>query len=189
MVLIYIAVGWNAGGMGKLFKPVRMLRSVVDPSSDASTNWRELENYDIVMTFQQNPLLGTGYGHPYLEVIPLPAVNYDLELFCPHNSLLALWAYTGAVGFASLTLLWAGGVYFAMRTYKGSSDPKLRAAALVSFGTVLVYLMQCWGDLGLGTWIGVFTVAPALAMAGKLAVASGQWGAKKAGVPPLRTDS
>jgi hypothetical protein len=183
VVLVYIASGWNNMGLGRFYKPVRMLRSVVDPSSDPSTNWRELENFDIMMTFRQNPLLGTGYGHPYLEIITLPPVNYDLELYCPHNSLLALWAYCGVVGFATLTMLWVVGVYFAMRTYKGSNDPKLRAAALVSFGTVLVYLMQCWGDLGLGTWIGVFTVAPALAIAGKLAVASGQWGAPKGALP------
>jgi hypothetical protein len=179
LVLVYVVIGWKDAGLGRFFKPVRMLRSIVDPSTDPSTNWRELENFDIMMTFRANPLLGSGYGHPYLEVIQLPAVNYDLELFCPHNSLLALWAYCGLVGYATLTMLWAAGVYFAMRTYKGSTDPQFRAAALVSFGTVLVYLVQCWGDLGLGTWIGVFTVAPALAVAGKLAVASGQWGTTK----------
>jgi O-Antigen ligase len=182
LALAYLVVGWRDQGLGRLYKPVRMLRSVVDPSSDSSTNWRELENFDIMMTFRQNPVFGTGYGHPYLEIIQLPPVNYDLELYCPHNSLLALWAYCGLVGFATLTLLWASGVYFAMRTYKGASDPKLRAAALVCFGTVLAYLIQCWGDLGLGTWIGVFTVAPALVMAGKLAAASGQWGPQNADV-------
>jgi hypothetical protein len=183
--LLYVAVGWNDPGYGRLFKPVKMLRSIVDPSSDSSTNWRELENFDILMTFRANPLLGSGYGHPYLEIIQLPPVNYDLELFCPHNSLLALWAYCGLVGYATLTMLWAAGVYFAMRTYKGATDPRLRAAGLVSFGTVLIYLVQCWGDLGLGTWIGVFTVAPALAVAGKLAVASGQWGAPRAPRDPV----
>jgi hypothetical protein len=52
----------------------------------------------------------------------------------------------------------------------------------VSFGAVLIYILQSWGDMGLGSWIGVFTVAPALAMAGKLAVESGGWGRQKAGV-------
>jgi hypothetical protein len=60
----------------------------------------------------------------------------------------------------------------------------LRAAALVCFGTVLIYLVQCWGDLGLGTWIGVFTVAPALAIAGKIAVAAGEWGPKRSSAVP-----
>lgn len=180
IALVYVGMGWNGGG--RLFKPVHMLRSIVDPASDSSTNWRELENYDIIMTFRENPIFGSGYGHPYIEFIQLPPVDYDLELFSPHNSLLGLWAYCGVVGYATLTLLWVVGVYFAMRTYKGSTDPRLRAGALVCFGTVLIYLVQCWGDLGLGTWIGVFTVAPALAMAGKLAVAAGQWTA-----PPKQT--
>jgi O-antigen ligase/polysaccharide polymerase Wzy-like membrane protein len=175
VVAVYIAVGWNYGGLGRTFKPVRMLRSVIDPSTDASTLWRELENYNIIMTFRKNPIFGSGYGHPYDEIIQLPAVNYDLEFYSPHNSLLGLWAYSGVIGYAGLTMLWVVGVYFAMRTYKGSREPRLRAGALVCFGTVLVYLIQCWGDLGLGTWVGVFCVAPALAVAGKLATAAGQW--------------
>jgi hypothetical protein len=182
--LLYVAVGWNYGGMGRLFKPVRMLRSIVDPSTDPSTLWRELENFNIIMTFRKNPIFGSGYGHPYDEIIQMPAVDYDLEYFSPHNSLLGLWAYCGYVGFAGLTLLWVVGVYFAMRTYKGSTDRRLRAAALVCFGTVLIYLVQCWGDLGLGTWIGVFTVAPALAIAGKIAVAAGEWGPKRSSAVP-----
>jgi hypothetical protein len=178
LIVIYLAVGWNSGS--KIFKPVRTLRSIIDPQADSSTLWRELENYDIIMTFRMNPIFGTGYGHPYEEVIELPAVDYDLEKYSPHNSLLGLWAYCGLVGYATLTLLWAGGVYLAIRTYHGSKDPRLRAASLVSFGTVLIYLIQCWGDLGLGTWIGVFTVAPGIAVAGKLAAASGEWTNPKA---------
>jgi hypothetical protein len=182
VIALYLAVGWNAGS--SIFKPVRMLRSVVDPQTDSSSLWRELENYDIIMTFRTSPLFGTGYGHEYLEIIQLPAVEYDLERYAPHNSILGLWAYCGLVGYATLTLLWVVGVYFALRTYRAAKEPSHRAAALVSFGTVLIYLIQCWGDLGLGTWIGVFTVAPALAIAGKLALASGQWGAQKPAQEP-----
>jgi O-antigen ligase len=173
IIALYLLAGWSSNG--RIFKPVRMLRSVVDPQSDSSTNWRELENFDIIMTFRMNPVFGSGYGHGYEEVIQLPAVDYSLERYAPHNSLLGLWAYCGLVGYATLTLLWVVGVYFALRTYYGSKDPRLRAAALVSFGTVLIYLVQCWGDLGLGTWNGIFTVAPALAFGGKLATAAGEW--------------
>ena len=40
---------------------------------------------------------------------------------------------------------------------------------------IVVYLVYCYGDLGLGTWTSVFTVAPAFAIASKLAVTTGAW--------------
>ncbi len=173
---LYVIAGWNSQ-YGKAFKVVRMIRSVVDAKTDASTEWRELENVNIIATFREHQLLGTGFGHPYKEVVVLPSVDYSLEKYIPHNSLLAVWCYTGFVGYAGLTLLWMAGVYFAMRAYYNATTAPLRVAALVSFGAVLVYLLQSWGDLGLASWTGVFMMGCALAMAGKLATASGQWSA------------
>lgn len=176
--LVYIAIGWNGGG--PLFKPVHLLKSVVDAKSDGSSNWRELENFDLRQTLKANPLFGTGYGHGYYEIIKLPEVNYDLEVYCPHNSLLGVWAYSGVAGFTMLTLLWVASVYFAVRSYHASNIPSVRAGSLAIIGAVVVYIVQCWGDLGLGTWIGVFIIGPSFAMAGKLAVATNQWRAQRA---------
>ena len=174
VAIIYTIAGWGSQ-YGALFKPVRMLRSVVDAKSDGSSMWREYENVNIIATFRDNPIFGTGYGHPFKEVIVLPEVNYSLEKYIPHNSLLGLWGYCGLVGFLGLTLLWAAGAYFAFRTYKHADQPALRAAALISFAVIPIYLMQAWGDLGLGTWTGVFIMGAALTVSGKIAVASGQW--------------
>jgi hypothetical protein len=171
---LYVLAGWNSGS--GIFKPVKILRSVVDAKSDGSTFWREMENFDIISTFRLNPLFGTGFGHGYIEFVELPAIGYTLERYVPHNSILGLWCYCGLFGYAAIALLWAGGVYFAMRAYQATRVPWLRAGALVSFGAVLVYLMQCWGDLGLGSWTGMFTAACAFANSAKLAVATGQWG-------------
>ncbi len=178
LAAIYVAAGWN-NLYSRVFKPVRIIRSVVDAKSDGSSLWRELENFNIIMTFRSNPLFGVGYGHPYLEIVQLPAVDYTLERWVPHNSLLGLWCYAGLLGFTGITLLWAAGVYFAMRAYYSSKDATQRAAALTCFGSVLVYMMQAWGDLGLSAWAGVFCVGGSLAVAGKLAVANDQWGAAK----------
>jgi hypothetical protein len=186
MIAMYLLVGWNAGG--GLFKPVRMIKSVVDAKTDGSSLWRELENFDLISTVRSSPVFGVGYGNPYLEIIKLPYIDYDLERYVPHNSILGLWAYGGYVGYSALTILWGAGVYFGMRAYHAAKLPSERAAALVSFGSVLVYLIQCWGDMGLGSWNGVYTVGPALAVAGKLATATGGWGAKKKKPETLRPD-
>ncbi|MDB4989426.1 MAG: hypothetical protein JWN04_4604 [Myxococcaceae bacterium] len=172
----YVMAGWESK-YGGFFKPVRIIRSVVDTEADGtgSSQWREFENFNIIATFHQSPLFGSGYGHPYKELIPMPAVAYSLEPYIPHNSLLGLWAYAGALGFAGLTLLWVVGIYFAMRAYHASSEPSDRATAIVCFGALPIYLAQCWGDLGLSAWNGIFMMGTAFAVAGKLAVARGQW--------------
>jgi O-antigen ligase len=151
------------------------MRSVVEPSTDGSSLWRELENFNLIYTLKTSPLFGQGYGHRWIEVVQLPAVEYDLEYYLPHNSLLGLWASAGLLGYTAMTLLWGAGVYFAMRAYHAATVPPDRVAAILCVGAVMVYMVQCFGDLGLGSWTGVHILAPSLAMAGKLAVTTGSW--------------
>jgi hypothetical protein len=174
LALIYIIVGWSST-TGGLFKPVRIIRSAVDSETDASTQWRDIENYDLLYTIRQFPFFGAGYGHGFWEMMPLPAVDYQLELFIPHNSILGLWTYCGFVGYTAITLLWVTGVYFGIRAYHAASSPKDKTAALVCFAGLLIHYVQCYGDMGLGSWSAVYMVAPSLAMAGKLAVSTGAW--------------
>ena len=181
-IVAYLITGWGSQ-FGSFYKPVRTLRTVLDAKSDStgSSFWRELENFDLVSTLKENPIFGSGYGHPYLEVIRLPDIDYPLERYCPHNSILGVWAYGGLIGFAGVTMLWVAGVFFAMRAYRRATDPEHRAAALMSVTGILVYTMHCWGDLGLGTFTGVFTAAASVAVAAKLAAATGSWGAPAPG--------
>lgn len=171
---IYLFVGWGNTN-SRIFKPVAMIRSAVDSKTDTSTQWRDVENFDLISTFKQNPLFGAGYGQHFLEVIPLPPVDYDLELFLPHNSLLGLWTFYGYLGFMGTTSLWVGGVYCAMRAYRKTESRNSKAAALVSIGAIQIYYVQCYGDMGLGSWTNIFIIAPAIAIASKLVVACGAW--------------
>jgi hypothetical protein len=182
VALAYLAIGWDS--KDSIFKPVQTIRSVVDPQADPSTFWREIENYDILFTIKQYWLVGTGYGNPYWEVMPLPAIDYSLEKYLPHNSVLGLWFYAGFIGYTAFTLLWGAGVWFAIRSYHASKKPTDRVAALACTGSVLIYMVQCWGDVGLGAWTGVFIVGAALAVAGKLAVAVEVWPSKKVAKKP-----
>jgi len=172
-IAAYVALGWNRST--GIFKPVSIIRSAVDSDTNASTMWRDIENFDLLWTIRQNPIFGTGYGHGFIEFMPLPPVDHMLELFVPHNSILGLWAYCGYVGYTALTLLWGAGVYFCIRGYHASKVPIDRAAGLASFATIPIYYLQCYGDMGLGSWTGLYLIAPALAIGGKLAVASGAW--------------
>ena len=175
VILLYIAIGWNSGA--KVFAPVRTIRSVVDSKSDTSTLWRDLENYNLYFTLKGNPLLGTGFGHEYVEAIHLPDISgsYSLYRYAPHNSILGLFAYGGFVGFTGLWLLVPLGMFFAVRTYRFSTHPRDRTAALTTVGVLISYAVHCYGDMGLGTWTSVFTLSAALALVAKQAIATGAW--------------
>ena len=175
LVLAYAVAGWSSSSA--LFQPVHLLRSVVDSKADPSTLWRDLENYDLFYTLRHHPVLGTGYGHGYTEIVWLPDVSnsYALYRFLPHNSILGLWAYGGLVGFTALWTMLVVGFFLAARAYRHAVTVDDRTVALTAVSLLVVYLVYCYGDLGLGTWTSVFTVAPALAIASKLAVTTGAW--------------
>jgi hypothetical protein len=180
LIIGYIAVGWNSES--GVFKPVKVIRSAVDSSSDASTAWRDLENFNLVFTMRNFPLTGVGYGNGFWEMWPMPEVEYSLERYVPHDSILGLYCYGGYIGYVGITSLWVAGIYFAIRAYHSCKEPLQKAAALTTFGAILVYYLQCFGDMGLGSWTGVFLVAPSIAVACKLTVAAGAWD----GVAPAR---
>jgi O-antigen ligase len=159
---------------------------VVDSKADMSTEWRDWENYDLFVTLRESPLLGTGYGHGYVEAVKLPDVSraYALERFIPHNSILGLLAYGGLCGFTALWSVVVVGVFLATRAARYSALPRDRAAATSAAAAIVVYLVHCYGDMGLGTWTSVFTVAPAFAVASRIAAATGAWPPRRSSRPP-----
>jgi hypothetical protein len=187
-LIVYAAAGWNSEG--RLFGPVRLFRSQFDANVDSSTRWRDFENYDLVVTYSKSPLLGSGFGHPFIEELKLPDVtkDYELEWYIPHNSVLGLWAFGGVLGFALLWGVYPVGMFFTVRAYRWSRTRTERITALGAAAVQICYVMQGYGDLGFGTWGPVFTVATAYALVGKICVANGAWPARfsraRAGDPP-----
>jgi O-antigen ligase len=181
-LLIYGSLGWNSNA--GIFSPVQKIRSLTDSKVNTSTLWRELENYDLVDTYAQRPLLGSGFGHPFEEAVKLPDVTsiYELEPYIPHNSVLGLWAFGGLLGFALLWAMFPVGLFFTVRAYRWARTPLERVTALAAASAQVAYLMQGYGDLGFGAWGPVFTVATAYALVGKLCIQNGAWGSPAAGV-------
>jgi hypothetical protein len=175
LILLYLAAGWNSSS--GIFSPVQTLRSIADPQTNSSTEWREIENMNLIFTIAEHPLLGAGFGHQYHEFIPLPDISgaFEAYRYHPHNSVLGLWAFTGVIGFSGMWVMLAICVFLAARGYRFSTSPGERAAALSAIASVIIYTNQVWGDMGQVSWTGVFLVAPAMAVAGKLAVSSGAW--------------
>lgn len=170
LVAVYVAVGWSSHS--RVFAPVATLRSMVEANEDASTRSREIENYNLSRTLAAAPIFGQGFGHEYVEVVKGPDVAraFSLYRFIPHNSVLWLLSVGGLVGFALLLQFFGVGVYLAARAHRSGSAPELRAASSVCLGAVLVFLVQCFGDMGTQSWTTVSLLAVSVAVAGKLAV-------------------
>jgi hypothetical protein len=170
----YVAVGWSS--QSALFAPIKTFRSVGDGTVDASTMYRELENFNLIQTLKADPLTGAGFGHPFLEVVTLPNISFFKEYrYMPHNSILGLWAFCGPFGFTGLALALMVGVYFAALSYNQARHPDERIAAFMAIGVVVIYLAHCWGDIGFTERRSIFLVGPALAIGAQLATSTGAW--------------
>jgi hypothetical protein len=171
LLLIYIIVGW--GREGALFAPLQALGSAgsnYDPSS--LTRQEEVRNLLYTLTESGNPLLGTGWGLPYIKKESIWS-NYQadwiLYLYTPHNSLLGLAVFAGLLGIVGIWGVIPIAAYLAARGYRGSTEPIPRTAALVAIGSLVAYSVHCYGDIGLQSLAGCVLVGAALGAAGKIA--------------------
>jgi len=174
--VLYVSAGWNNADSG-VFKPVKMIRSVVDSKSDGSSMWRDLENMNLVNNVKDHPFTGIGYGKQYTEYIKLPDVSasFPRYRFIPHNGLLVLFPFLGPIGVCGVFAMLLSAVYLASRSYRASKDPAIKTASLMSIVLVYLHMNQCYGDIGVADWLTCLTLGPALMIAGKLAVETGGW--------------
>jgi O-antigen ligase len=170
-----VVVGWNRGS--GLFAPLAVVRSVGDASIDLSTQWREIENWNICASIRAHPIAGIGLGGEYTEHMrnaSLTGLYSDFRAW-PHNSVLGLILLCGAVAFAALWSLFAFTVYLAVRAYRATDDPDLRVAALTCVAAVIGCLVMAYGDTGANLSQYRIFGGLALAVAAKLSVTTGAW--------------
>ncbi|MDY7226005.1 exopolysaccharide repeat unit polymerase [Hyalangium rubrum] len=177
LFLLYVAVGWaNPTG---IFSPVNTFKSMIvgEHNDTGVMDYRDVENFNVIATWQKNPMLGTGYGHGFDEVMKLADISHLFEdyLYHPHNSVLGLLAFGGVVGFTGVWLFVAFTVFFAVRAYHRAHVPQWRAGALVAVAIVVAYTNQCFGDMGITSWYCTILMALAVTIAGKLATLTGAW--------------
>lgn len=172
---LYVAAGWNSHS--RIFVVAQAVKGVVSAEADRSTLSREVENWNLAYTLGQFPLLGQGLGHEYIEVIVGDDISHVFPQYryIPHNSVLGMWAFGGVVGITCMWLVLSVAVFFAARAYRFAERADDRIAALTVICCILIYLLQAYGDMGVVSWTSVFVAAPALAIAGKLARATGAW--------------
>lgn len=166
---------------GGIFKPGAQITSVAR-QQDASSIWRDIENVNLLATLRANPVLGSGWGHEYIEVVKADDISRFMPQYrlVPHNDVLWLLGVAGIVGFTLLWLPIVAGAFLAARSYYHARSPGERTAAATALAILILYANQAWGDMGVLGTIPTVLVAAALAMTGKLARVTGAW---PSGVP------
>ncbi len=170
----YVAVGRNH--TEGVFAPAAKLMSVV-AQKDASSLTRDIENANLLTTLRGHPVLGSGWGHEYVEVVRA----YDISKVFPqyryvaHNSVLWMWSIGGLVGFTLLWLPIVVGAFLAARAHAFATAPLERAVAYGALATYVAFVLQAWADMGTQSWTTQGMLAVALAASGQLAVSTGAW--------------
>ena len=183
LILAYVFAGWWLPS--RVFGPVHFVRDLVvdtrtDGSVDRSTLYRDAENYNLVYTFRPNPLLGTGFGHPFATAARLDDVSGTFKEFAylPHNSMLGLWAFTGAAGFIGILTPVVIALFLAARAHERTIEPTDALAAAASIACIGAYVLHMWGDIGFTEAHTIFLVGLAVAVAGQVATVTGAWPAR-----------
>lgn len=173
----YAAVGW--GRPGALFAPLRALASTVGSTPDASTLARKEENLNLILTYIQNPFLGTGWGQPMRSVSSYYAWfggGFDeMYPFTPHNSLAALVAFSGLLGLVGILGVIPVAAFLGARAARFASRSVERSAALAAVCYLPVYGMHAYADIGLQVLSGGLVLSVAMAVAGRASVWTGGW--------------
>ncbi len=176
VLILYVGAGVAAKGESIIFFPIRSLVSVAD-TKNASNQTRDIENYNLLYTYRDAPLLGLGFGHEYNEV----SVAYDISHAMPnyryiaHNSVLWLLMLCGGIGFAGMWLYYVVSIFLGARVYRLTTDPDIAVGALTSVAAVICFIFQAFGDMGMIGWMGVLLLSAANAVVATSATRVGAW--------------
>ena len=176
LIVAYTAVGWNS--RSPLFGGAQLVKSLIKgDQAQAGADYRDIENFDVLYTWSDNPVLPLGFGHKFEEPVKLPDISFAMPTyqFHPHNTILWMWAIGGVLGFTGMFAALVVGVFLAARVYRFSKTSLDRVAALTAICMIIVHLNQCFGDMGTRSYFGSMGCALALAVMSKMAVRVGAW--------------
>ncbi len=159
-----------------IFAPGADLMGIANVA-DASSQWRVLENANLIFTVQQHQFIGSGFGHEWIEVIRLPDISdaYKEYRLIAHNSVLWLLGIVGSIGFTLIWLPIVVSTFLARRSYLFATSAYQRTAAASAIAAAVCYVNQAWGDIGLAASAPTFILAVSVALSAKLAHETGAW--------------
>jgi len=174
--MLYVAIGWHSSAA--IFGPVATLRGM-SSSEDVSSQTRDIENYNLIQTLKAHPILGSGFGHEYNEVVQAYRVDsvFAQYRFIAHNSVLWLLSIAGWLGFSAVWAVFPVGVLVAIGVHRASTTPVDRIVAFATVAAILSLVVQAWGDMGLQSWMGMLVVTSLMGATGAMYTAQQRKGA------------
>jgi hypothetical protein len=165
------ALGQPANAVISVFKP-----SAADARDSSSNAYRAIEDYDLKYTEAVSPLLGYGFGKPFLQPQMLPDVSQldPYYLYIPHNNVLWIWMRLGPLGFAALWNLIGTGIVCGCLIARRLRNRELQLFAIFAVSAVVMEVIVAYGDyqfyfyrnmIYIGITLGVLLKLPAIARA------------------------
>lgn len=145
----YLAAFWEQNGT--VAQPARAIRSVIapDPRDEASNDYRDGEDVNLIYHIKQSKSLGLGFGHPvqYSGIVDLTEDNPFLA-YVPHNGVLYLWLRMGAVGLVVYLLFLSQIVITSVRFSRAPVSRETKFFAAFVAAVVLGFAAMGVTDLG-----------------------------------------
>jgi hypothetical protein len=164
-------LGLPANAVISVFKP-----NATDARDTASNLYRTIEDYDLKYTETQSPLLGYGFGKPFLQPQVLPDVEQidPYYLYIPHNNVLWIWMRLGPLGYLALWYLLGTAIVGGSIIARRLKNPELQLFAIFTVAAVVMEVIVAYSDyqfffyrnvIYIGIALGVLFKLPAIARA------------------------
>ncbi len=147
----YVALFSHSGG--SLAEPARAIVSVFNPSAadtrDVNSNlYRDIENYDLKYTVKQNPLLGLGFGKPFLQPILLPNILVldPYYNYIPHNTIYWVWMRLGPIGYLAFWYLIGAVIVRGCLIVRQLKNPYLQLVAIYIVAVTFMEVILAFAD-------------------------------------------
>ena len=148
--LVYVAAFYNS--TSAIAQPVQLVKSLYAPGNarDASSNqYRDFEQYDVLVTIRHNPILGVGFGNKYEQPLPLVPIAFPLRDWIPHNEIWWIWLKTGTIGFVVFWLFIGSAIIQGSLILRRLRDPYHQALAAMTIAFVCMQIVIAYADLQL----------------------------------------
>jgi hypothetical protein len=148
---VYLAAFWNASGA--LAQPARAIKSVIAPEQvsqrdSSSSDYRVLENINILYTVRTAPLTGVGFGQKFYIIIPMADISFFVWWeYITHNSIMWIWLKTGLGGFLAMLFLVGRALSVGMQTMWHSPAGNMRAIAVTAVLYLLMHFVFAYVDM------------------------------------------
>jgi O-antigen ligase len=159
-IIVVLTVGflgatWNASGA--LGLPASSVKTVffsdqLSAADQQSNLYRDLEAINVWYTIRANPMLGQGFGQPFIVVAPMPSITFFVFWqYLPHNSILWLWIKMGFFGFVSFMYTVGRSVYAGARATRRVIEANAVVLTMVSVAYVVMFCIFAYVDIAVTT--------------------------------------